>query len=138
MLCPAVEEGVNPLLAVWPGQVLPLQWQHCSAVKGPWWQAQSSLAYTYSELKRQKPEALGASPRSGRLAVSGLPARGAVWAEVILHCPLGDGLEGGGGSSHLLPTQPACFLPAATLEAFSPYRRCAQSHLSSWLNRHPS
>lgn len=114
MLCPEVEEGVDPLLAMWPGQVLSLQWQHCSAVKGPWWQAQSCLAYTYSELKRQKPEALGASPRSGRLAASGLPARGAVWAEVILYCPLGDGLEGGGGISHLLPTQPA------TLEAFSP------------------
>lgn len=68
MLCSTVEEEVDPLLAVWPGQVLPLQWQHCSAVKGLWWQAQSSLACTYSELKRQKPEALGASPRSGRLA----------------------------------------------------------------------
>lgn len=77
VLCPAVDEGVDPLLAVRPGQVLPLQWQCYSAVKGPWWQAQSCLACTYCELKRQKPEALGASPRSGRLAAYGLSARGA-------------------------------------------------------------
>lgn len=56
VLCPAVDEGVDPLLAVQPGQVLPLQWQCYSAVKGPWWQAQSCLACTYCELKRQKPE----------------------------------------------------------------------------------
>lgn len=51
----AVEEGVDPLLAVWPGQVLPLWWQCYSDVKGPWWQGQNCLACTYSELKRQKP-----------------------------------------------------------------------------------
>lgn len=82
---------------------------------------QSCMACTYSKLGRQKLEAFRASPRSGRLAACRLPAREAVWSEVILHCPLGDGLEGGGGgSSHLLPTQPAYFLAAATLEAFSP------------------
>lgn len=51
-LCPAVEEGVDPLLAVWPGQVLPLQWQRYNDVKGPLWQALSCLACNYSELKR--------------------------------------------------------------------------------------
>lgn len=87
---------------------------------------QCCLACTYSELRRQKLEAFRASSRSGRLDACGLPARAAVWPEVILHCPLGDGQEGGGGSSHLLPTQPAYFLAAAALEVSLP-RRYANS-----------
>lgn len=31
VLQPAVEGGVDPLLAVWLGQALPLQWRCCSA-----------------------------------------------------------------------------------------------------------
>lgn len=75
VLCPAVESGMDPLLAVWPGQVLPLQWQCCyNAVKGPWWQTQTFLACACSELKRQKPEAFRARPRSARLAAYGSPS----------------------------------------------------------------
>lgn len=91
--CSGGWRGPTPSCVAWAGTSSPMAMLQCC------------MACTYSELGRQKLEAFRASPRSGR-AACWLPAREAVWSEVILHCPLGDGLEGGGGSSHLLPTQP--------------------------------